>query len=950
MLTSLFKPAWQSRSTEKRLKAVTTMDHTRPEKQQILAQLATDDENISIRLAAIQKITSVSVLSAILQNHSSKPTHIEAEKRLEELITTNLSLDENQYHDLLHHCPQLAGHIATHVKLASVRISAIKILPPDKLLAILEQSIYTDTRQCIADQLAYSETDIKILESARKILHGKDKKAERILRHKIDDCKKWTRQQAENLTCTQKLTEEIEFMASRDWRPEFKAKLIFNRQQWGKLDFDIDQQLLQRYRTARSMVDARFEQQCIIEQTHQSQQQLITDTEIFLQTIAAQTITELASTQAAILARQTQLHTNWQQLAEKNQPDISMQNNVERIFTALQSVYQLLSHAADVLQSSNTTEANHLNTDRQNSEQDQLAENCKKLKTTLEKFNWPDEYGELQAATELQTQLTAWQKQLKASIDEQKHSIDRLHKKISSVFRFSRSGNLPAAKQFCEKVEKGIQKIEGKDRQLLEQRFEEARKTLENMDDWKNFATEPKYIELCETMEQLGKAAYHPDKLSVEIKKLQQRWKKLGHSDISEHYWPRFKQAADTAYQPCAVFFEKRHQTRQQNLNQRQQYVEQMQKLLEETDWTNQPDYKATQSAMRSINDKFTRIKEVEHKAGQKQWKQFSALRDQLTAKLDVAYDENIALKHQLIQYAQALAEVPARDENLIKLKSLQARWKNTGITRRHEDQQAWTQFKKYSDIVYSNIQQLRQQHKQETDQQLNAYQNIIKAIEKLASTAKDLTEADQLFATLQSSYAELPELPALPEKLLAGIKRDYQHACDKFDQRHTQIISNRHNRQIKALHQKADLCAQLEALGKTSAGESIQAIEQQWNAIDLHDSTLSHRIEKRRQTAHMEIDRTAISQQRRLLCIQLEITAGIESPEEDKTMRMKYQLEQMNKSGLGHQLINSIQQLEALEIDWLCMPGAETSQQKKFDQRFQQALGRAKNSQYKAE
>ena len=40
------------------------------------------------------------------------------------------------------------------------------------------------------------------------------------------------------------------------------------------------------------------------------------------------------------------------------------------------------------------------------------------------------------------------------------------------------------------------------------------------------------------------------------------------------------------------------------------------------------------------------------------------------------------------------------------------------------------------------------------------------------------------------------------------------------------------------------------------------------------------------------------------MLCIQLEIAMGAESPAEDKVLRMQYQLEQMNKLGLGQQTV----------------------------------------------
>ena len=137
----------------------------------------------------------------------------------------------------------------------------------------------------------------------------------------------------------------------------------------------------------------------------------------------------------------------------------------------------------------------------------------------------------------------------------------------------------------------------------------------------------------------------------------------------------------------------------------------------------------------------------------------------------------------------------------------------------------------------------------------------------------------------------------------------------------------------------KAKLCALQEALGESPSEEQLQEISQQWDAIELHDSVMSRRIEKRRNSAQAAIDRVAIGAERRMLCLQLEIAMGAESPAEDKTLRMQYQLDQMNQSGLGQHTENSTEYLEKMEIDWLCMPGAEPKHQRELDKRFQQAL-----------
>lgn len=970
MLDNLLKPAWKSSSVEKRLKAVSAMDSASLKNQEILAQLAADDVDISVCMAAIQKLTSVAPLHEISLKHGNDSVRAAAEKRLNELLSAGCSLNEEQYRDLLKQYPALAVRVAAYAELASVRTETIQSLAEAQLVEALGLTGYTDSRQLIAERLTNTAANIEALESARKVLRGRDKNAERLLRSKIEEFRRQEKQHAENLATVEKLVNEVEYLASRDWRAEFKARLQVNRESWDKLDFDIEPVTRQRYQTARQIIDARYEQQNTIQQAKQSQQQLLDDLKAFLRDITGREFASLLATHAETSARIDQLRASWQQCAVNHPPERGSHESVEKMLSALQSVNELVLKAADILQETPSTESGDTEAAGQDRAAKILADNDLALSAALKPLKWPAAYGELRVATELQAQLADWRNAQAASAAEEKEKLDNLHKKISSIFRFSRAGNLARAKQLCEKVEKALPQFEGKDRADLEERFEEARNTLGDMGDWKNFATEPKYVELCEAMERLASSKLHPDKLSNELKALQQQWKKLGNSDVSDLYWPRFKEAADKIYQTCAEFFEKRHALRKSHLEQRQQYVEQMQALLDATDWDNQPDYKAVQSSLRSISDQFVAIKDVERGAGEKQWQQFKAFKDQVTAKLDVVLEANLRLKHQLIEQAAALAEAEAKEENLVKLKALQASWMQVGITHRNQDQKAWTEFKKQGDLVFNRVQELRHGQKEKTDQQVNAYRDIIKAIQQLARSAKNLAEADQQFSALQAKFAELPELPLpekqgadakgpdsyrpeshrpeprrqpvpgqLPEKLAEGIQRDYRKACDQFDECRSRIINNHHARQIEALRQKAELCLLLEALGESPPADKLQEISQQWDAIELHDAALSRRIEQRRNSAQAAIDRAAIGAERRMLCLQLEIAVGAPSPAEDKALRMQYQLEQMNKSGLGQQTEKGADWLEQLELDWLCMPGAEPEYQKQLDERFQRAV-----------
>jgi exonuclease SbcC len=926
MLSNFFKPAWQNPSVEKRLRAIANLHGDSIEQQQILLLLASEDNDGSIRVAAMQRLTDPDVLHELSKKSPNSTVSVEAENRLNQLMATSHVIDETQYRNWLVCYPELQLRIAAHANISSIRTLAIQNLLSGQLLEVLDVTRHTDCRQLIAQKLS----DIASLESARKIMRGKDKNTERVIKAKIDAVRRHERELSENKSQVGKLIEEAEYLAAHDWLPEYQERCRTHWQQWDNLTFEVEDDDLQRYQLARALVDSHYERQQGIERTKLSQRQLLDELDALLQRTAKRDIAASLEAQTETLSTVEQLASRWRAMGEIVEAEPLVVSQYKKKFTAIQSAMQFVTTSADLLQIAR-------------GDASKQSDNIVKLGEALKNLKWSQDLIELQAATEVRQQLSGWRNEQDASAQAQRDKLARIHKNISSIFRFSDAGNLARAKQTAQKVENALGQFDGKDRSALQERLDEASKTLGDMGDWKNFATEPKYIELCDAMELLASSNLHADKRSTEMKALQQRWKALGHSDIAEQYWTRFKLAADQVYQICTDFFEQRHRVRKANLDQRMQYLDAMRELLESTDWDNSPDYKAVQASVHNINSGFSSIKDLERSAGEKQWKQYSTLKAAVTAKLDAVYDDNIALKQRLIDQTETLANATAIVENLTSLKSLQARWKQVGVTRRGEDQKAWKAFKKQGDIIYHKVQALRQNQRDEADQQLNAYKDIIKALQQLAKTADNLAEADHQFSELQAGYSQLPELPQqLPEKLLEGIQRDYRNACDQFDICRSRIIKGSYNQQLDALRQKANLCIQLEALAASASEQQVQEISQQWDAIELHNPGLSQRIEARRNSAHTDMNRDAITAERRMICIRVEILMDIDSPAEDRGLRMQYQLQQMNQSGLSQSTVDGKQLIESMELDWLCMPGAEAELQVALDERFQRAKPRA--------
>ena len=497
-------------------------------------------------------------------------------------------------------------------------------------------------------------------------------------------------------------------------------------------------------------------------------------------------------------------------------------------------------------------------------------------------------------------------------------------------------GEVGRAKRELEAVTKAAETYSGKDLSALNDRIEKAAEAVAKMGDWKDFATEPKYIELCEAMEALEKSKTHPDKLAQEINSLQTKWKSLGYSDSSEKHWERFKTAGDKAYEPCATFFQERKDTRRKNLESRQPLIDQTQAILDNTPWDDSPDYKAIESELRRITNDWKKIKDVEQRPGQKQWKQFCVIKDAIFDKLGVVYDANIEVKEQLIEQASALGDADISEQSLVRLQQLQARWKQVGVTRRKDDQKAWKQFKTATDAVYEKIQGIRQEKRDEENQQLDGYRTIIKQIQSLAKSAKDLAEADHNFERLQSEYQALPALPkGLPEKLLESLEKDYKRACDFYGKSRDRILEAASKEELAALKEKARLCAELEKLAfETNKESDIESLKSDIQDIQIQDKALQRRFQIRVSSA-LEQDKSDVTERRRLICIDLEILLGAESPKEDRELRMKIQFDRMKTQGIGKSNQDKNAIIEELKLDWLCLPGALPATQTELNKRF---------------
>jgi hypothetical protein len=557
-----------------------------------------------------------------------------------------------------------------------------------------------------------------------------------------------------------------------------------------------------------------------------------------------------------------------------------------------------------------------------------------------DKSDWSGDFPTLASSSEA---ILEAKKVLNVVADERKKAkdaLDGLHKKINRLFGAANRGELNRAQRELAAVVNAASRYEGKERKILDERIQEATESVKKMGDWKDFALEPKLVDLCDQMEALARIETpNADKQAVEIKKLQQAWKALGSSDICDTYWPRFKEAADKAYEPCSIFFKQRRETQRENLKKRDPLVSKMNDLFESTDWDAKPDYKSVEDSVSQIMQSWKKIKDVEHGPGQKQWNKLSKVKDQINEKLAVEYGKNIADKHALTAQLNQMLAQGVTEQSLDKLQFIQSKWKQVGVTRRSEDQAAWLKFKASSDAVYQQIQDLRQAKRSVEDDKIAAYKQIHKQILDLAKSTQDLTVSDKEFEALEAEYKALPALPSsLPEKITERLNKEYAQACNAYDGAKERLDRAKVDNEMAILTSKAQLCSELEQLPEVTEQAEVEALQDKINGLELSNRSYAKRFAKRLEKAR-DKDREGYSSARRMLLIESEIMLDVDSPKEDKDLRLQTQLDKMKQQGIGNAAADVSTAMDEVKIDWLCMPGAEAELQKQFDERFGRLL-----------
>jgi len=519
--------------------------------------------------------------------------------------------------------------------------------------------------------------------------------------------------------------------------------------------------------------------------------------------------------------------------------------------------------------------------------------------------------------TELATKIASLQENIAEKITKNNEYQEQLKTKTEELLTVLaealEAGNSENATQCWDKIQGNISNTANQVRaELLKQSNVHKEKLIE-LRDWKIFAATEKKKALIAQMQHLIDSKMHASDRSKNISKMHKEWKTLGRSSQNEQLWKEFKKLSDRAYEPCKEYFKERKQLMAENLRKRREICDSLEaehKLLQEAD--DEPDISKLNKLLNDSEKDWKSYAPIEQSKIKSLQKRFyetvNQLRKLRKSKLSVSAKQ----KQELIGQAQELTKVDDNKHAMNEAKRLQQEWKKIGPTSYREDQKYWQDFRAACDTIFSKRNGASNELREDLKKIETRLNEILAALDTIAK--KD----DSAFRESRASYQDLAQ--EFSNSLDPRIKSQRKRLLDRFnavkrqiDSRFRALPDKRQQQLMQTILEKASTLHEFEkTLLSESNAEKFSSLKQAFDSDAYKNSDKSGNAEvdellNARLNAVLSAKSNAeiakLCKQSedmfRQLCVQAEIRADIDSPAEDRSLRMKLQLEQL-QSGFG--------------------------------------------------
>ena len=889
----LFRSKHQNPDPQVRIQAIEKLNKQEPQQKSILHELAFNDSDVGVILAALQKLDSFVLWHKMLETTKNDRVQKKSQQFVENALfdAQNVALSDQDKRKFILETRDIRliekllaqPWVQTDTELAMTLLQ--KVDKPQ-----LQEKLLFDTHN--ADlQIAILQTQIDSV-ATRKLLNKVQKKisSSAVIELAKDTLQAWLRAEQAPIEVEQ----QVKMVLSRMLALKDRSDFLHIQQQQTELTQQYTK-IAERFVCLPELKRTEIEQKytdisvrvehtiTLLQPQWQAQQDelaltqnmdaLVVDSEQSLSELSAQLstgINEVGASEVAAFVQKLNLHLEklkgltkqfpaTKQAAHRRLEQLSNQLlSSLNTLTSLPALQQAMQLGQELLEKFSSL-ALPDDASQIEAAEEYLREQRREWRNTVASYQAHVPATLLQQWNEC---LKRWQQAIKVLKDQLNGEVSRCRNKLKAVESLINQGKFKAAMLLYQKVQKWFDVLPEKQQGQLERSFVTVKDKIENLKDWQDYIAAPRKPALLNEVDVLINQPLEIDAQSTAIKSLRYQWNSLGKidSESDQALNEAFEIAIEKAFAPCREHYDKQQQQREQNMLAKQQVLNDIKALGDEPDGIGE-----LAKTLRAVQQKWKNIGEVDFKLRNALYDNYQQLLNPLRDKVSAFYQDNAEQKQALVAKVEKLLELESVNEAIEQAKKLQQTWKTIEHAGKKAEAQLWPAFRKMNDSLFAKKAEASQQEQTQVKAQVTSVKEQVTQLETLLSSAADKASVQ---LALQDKQTVIDGIMALPMRERRALEQRIQ----------------------KAVEQQQLTLTELEKSAKGQAYQDLFSALKVWqtdNEIPDAVATLNKQWRQCFRELSENIDRHDLT-------IKMEIITQQHSPKEDAAKRQSIQMQLM--------------------------------------------------------
>jgi hypothetical protein len=254
----------------------------------------------------------------------------------------------------------------------------------------------------------------------------------------------------------------------------------------------------------------------------------------------------------------------------------------------------------------------------------------------------------------------------------------------------------------------------------------------------------------------------------------------------------------------------------------------------------------ASIAALKQIQDEWKSIGSVPASQAKSLWASYNALIELFYSNRSIYFElkeldrkKNLALKQEICDKAEKLAEQAPSSQVIKELNDLHEEYKHVGPVPKEEQEALWQRFKAASDVIYNKRREQLEVSKREMQNHLQAKITLCEKAEQFtpfnSSKIADWNDKTKEILELQKQWESVGPVPKEKAK---DVNKRFWAAFKTFFHNKNEFFKGLEAYREQNLQRKAELCQRVEALNGNDdidleqAAEQIKQMQQEWKDI----------------------------------------------------------------------------------------------------------------------